>query len=85
MRTTLTLEDDVAVRLKRLARRRALRFKHAVNEALRAGLDALDSPPPSKPYTTPTFSLGLRPGLDRDKLGQLADELADQDKLKSLS
>jgi hypothetical protein len=37
MRTTLTLDDDVAVRLKRLTGFSS--FKEAINAALRAGLD----------------------------------------------
>ncbi len=40
MRTTLTLDDDVAARLERLRRDR--RFKDLVNEALRAGLERLE-------------------------------------------
>jgi Arc/MetJ family transcription regulator len=41
MRTTLTVDDDVAAKLKRLAKDRS--FKETVNEALRAGLHALES------------------------------------------
>lgn len=41
MRTTLTVEDDVAVKLKRLAKGRS--FKATVNEVLRAGLLSLES------------------------------------------
>ena len=54
MRTTLTLDDDVAVRLERL-RRNGRPLKEIVNEALRAGLDALERPPKQvrKSYTTP--------------------------------
>lgn len=40
MRTTITLEPDVAARLDRLRRTRA--FKDVVNEALRAGLDEME-------------------------------------------
>lgn len=40
MRTTLTLDDDIAARLERL--RKGRRFKDLVNEALRAGLDQLE-------------------------------------------
>ena len=45
MRTTLTLDDDVAAKLKRLKRKRGdARFRALVNDALRAGLDALETP-----------------------------------------
>ena len=38
MRTTLTFEDDLARRLREMARRRGISFKEAVNETLRRGL-----------------------------------------------
>ena len=41
MRTTLTLDDDVAALLRRLAERRRLPLKRIVNDAMRAGLAAL--------------------------------------------
>jgi hypothetical protein len=57
MRTTLTLDDDVAVRLRAAARDRP--FKVVVNEALRAGLRALEAAvPPRTPYLTRGFDLG---------------------------
>jgi hypothetical protein len=57
MRTTLTLDDDVAVKLKTAARNRP--FRTVVNEALRAGLMALEKrTPPRKPYRTRGFNLG---------------------------
>lgn len=59
MRTTLTLDDDVAARIDELRRRRSGSFKALVNEALRQGLAALDAPKPTRePYVTPTASLG---------------------------
>lgn len=48
MRTTLTIEDDVAVRLERLKAERGDSFKSVVNDALRRGLDALDEPTPER-------------------------------------
>ena len=57
MRTTLTLDDDVAVKLKAAAKHRP--FKVVVNEVLRAGFSALEKRPrPRKPYRTPGFDLG---------------------------
>jgi hypothetical protein len=46
MRTTVTLEEDVAVRLKRLRKNRP--FKDLVNDALRAGLDQIENTSSSK-------------------------------------
>ncbi|HXW70295.1 MAG TPA: ribbon-helix-helix protein, CopG family [Methylocella sp.] len=39
MRTTLTLDDDVAAALERLRRNRRLSLKQLVNETLRRGLE----------------------------------------------
>lgn len=59
MRTTLTLEPDVAKRLQHLRQKGNGSLKEAVNTALRAGLDALDrrEEPPSG-YQTTSVSLG---------------------------
>jgi hypothetical protein len=45
MRTTLTLDDDVAAALERLRRTRRGSFRDLVNEALREGLKGLTTPP----------------------------------------
>ncbi len=59
MRTTLTLEKDVAARLDQLARRRRTSRKSLVNEALRAGLAVLDQPAAANPpFRTSGFDLG---------------------------
>ncbi|HXH08028.1 MAG TPA: hypothetical protein VNI83_15730 [Vicinamibacterales bacterium] len=59
MRTTLTLDEDVAIRLERERKRRDVSLKTVVNEALRAGLDALDrAARPRRPFRTRGFDLG---------------------------
>lgn len=59
MRTTLTLDDDVAARLERQVKRRGQSFKAVVNDALRAGLDILDKPPERpRRFRTKGFDLG---------------------------
>jgi hypothetical protein len=45
MRTTLTLDDDVAAALERLRKARRGSFRDLVNEALREGLKSLTGPP----------------------------------------
>ena len=44
MRTTLTLDDDVAAMLERLRKRKGATFKQLVNDALRTGLRQLAAP-----------------------------------------
>lgn len=63
MRTTLSLDDDVAAQIEQLRARGSRTFKELVNEALRLGLGQLDREPsePDGPYTRPV-SLG-RPRL----------------------
>ena len=45
MRTTLTLDDDVAIGLERLRRSRNAQFKALVNEVLRLGLRHMNAQP----------------------------------------
>ena len=59
MRTTLTLDDDVAARLERVMEKRRQTLKAVVNDALRAGLQALDKArPAARPYRVRPFNLG---------------------------
>lgn len=59
MRTTLTLDDDVAARLEALQRKRRTAFKAIINETLRAGLDVVDRPRSDRrPFRTKGFNLG---------------------------
>lgn len=59
MRTTLTLDDDVAARLKAAVKTRRRPFKTLVNETLRAGLAAIEKRAASRPaYRTRGFDLG---------------------------
>jgi len=75
MRTTLTIDDDLAALLKQRARELGIPFKEAVNRTIRVGLGEAAKTHRGKPVKTVPHSFGLRPGIDPDKLGQLADEL----------
>ena len=75
MRTTLTIDDDLAGLLKQRARELGIPFKEAVNRTIRAGLGEAAKAQRVKPPRTVPHSFGFRPGIDLDKLGQLADEL----------
>jgi hypothetical protein len=74
VRTTLTLDDDLAGLLKQRAQELGVPFKEAVNRAIRAGLGDAQTRPCPAPKVIP-HSFGFRPGVDLDKLGQLVDEL----------
>jgi hypothetical protein len=73
MRTTLTLEPDVAMKLKKRMTARKQSLKDAVNQALRAGLKAEDAP--RVRFRVEPHAFGFKAGIDLDKLNQLSDEL----------
>jgi len=75
MRTTLTIDDDLAAILERETRRKGLSFKELVNSALRRGLVAEQLVAARKKVITRPHRFGFKPGIDLDKLNQLADEL----------
>ena len=75
MRTTLTLDADVAAQLKRETRRSGRSFKETVNAALRRGLAAPAQRRTHPPFVVQARPLGLRPGLNYDKTGDLLDQI----------
>lgn len=76
MRTTLTLDDDVADELRDEARRSGRSFKAVVNDAIRRGLrsGARPGPRPRRFRVRPS-ACGFRAGIDVTRLNQLVDEL----------
>ena len=59
MRTTLTLDPDVAALLERVRENRGASLKEAVNEGLRRGLKQMvEAARPAEPFRTTTVSLG---------------------------
>lgn len=81
MRTTVTLESDVEVLIRRLMRERDLSFKEAVNLAIRTGLTNGDDSPP---FSTPTHDMGIA-SIPLDKALTLAGELEDEHLVRKLS
>lgn len=77
MRTTLTLDDDVAALLKEKAHRQGQPFRRAVNDALRAGLSRTGSGRPRRYRLKPVSLGGPAPGIDLDKALRLAGTLED--------
>ncbi len=76
MRTTLTIDDDVAQALRDLSRKRGTSFKAVVNEVLRRGLTTGEKPAAIRePFRVKSAPRGFRAGIDPLKLNQLADEL----------
>ena len=71
MRTTLTLDPDVAAKARKGAAKLGKPFKEVVNMALRTGLDVVLAPPTAKPYRTKPRALGLRQGFSYDSIADL--------------
>ena len=84
MRTTVTLEQDLADKLKEYARRRRASFKVALNTVLRRGLAAQEAPSPRRRFTVEPHSSTLRPGVDPGKLNQVADRLEAEDFVREM-
>jgi hypothetical protein len=82
MRTTVTLDPDVAAKLKQTARERGVSFKAVLNDAVRAGLAA--GPHPGKRFRMQTAPLGVRPGVNLDKALTLAGEMEDAETMRKL-
>ena len=84
MRTTLTLDDDVAAALKEKAFRSGRPFRAVVNEALRTGLREAGSAPPRRYRLKPARLGGVLPGIDLDRALALADSLEDVEVARKL-
>lgn len=74
MRTTLTLDDDVAAGIRREARRTGRPVKAVVNDALRAGLESRARPTPA-PFRVQASDMGLLPGVVIDDVAGLLDRV----------
>ncbi len=75
MRTTLTIDDDIAGRIEERRRRDGQSLKQVINRLLREGLRHDQRPAEARKYRTKTHKLHLRPGFDAARLNRLADEL----------
>lgn len=75
MRTTLTLDADVAAKLKAEMRRSGASFKHLVNQYLRKALNARQPEALVKPYRVKARKLGFRRGLDYIHTGELLEQI----------
>jgi hypothetical protein len=72
MRTTITLDDDVAASLKRLEKRRGVKFKALVNEALREGIKSLAAPPRKRgQFRTRSVDLGSCRAANVDNVAEV--------------
>ena len=74
MRTTVTLDPDLAAKLRSLARERAISFTEALNATLRQGLGSAGRGSRRR-YRLASKPLRLRPGIDLEHALRLSAEL----------
>ncbi len=77
MRTTITLEEDIAARLNALQRQTGQSFKDIVNETLRAGLERHSGKraAPRKRFKVQARRLGQHAGLNYANVGELLEQI----------
>jgi hypothetical protein len=75
MRTTLTLDDDVAAKLDAESRKSGRSFKETVNHYLRLGLNAKKKAADRKPFKVRAQSLGTTPGVNHDSIARLIEQI----------
>lgn len=78
MRTTVTLDPDTEMLIRRRMRERGTSFKQTLNDAIRAGLAGT---PARTGFRTRTANLGL-PTVKLDRALQLASELEDEEMIR---
>jgi hypothetical protein len=72
VRTTLTIDDDVAALLEQLRNKRGIGLKDLINEALRRGLRELNvRPKPRTPFRTRSVDLGRARIASIDNIGEV--------------
>lgn len=84
VRTTLTLDPDVARLLEEEAHRRRLPWKQVVNDAIRRGLAAGRQNRREKRYRVTPHKAKLRAGIDPTSFNKLVDELEDDDRMEKM-
>ena len=74
MRTTLTLDPDVAQSLRKKIETEHITLKEAVNRTLRTGLRRSKADKPVK-FKVEPHAFGFHPGINLNKLNQLLDDM----------
>lgn len=76
MRTTLTLEEDVAQQVRRQTKQFHLPFKQVINRALRLGLEQMIRAKPRRTsYRTISHSMGIKSGYNLDNIQDLISQI----------
>jgi hypothetical protein len=79
MRTTVTLDPDVAEKLRKRVIESGQSMKAVLNGTLRAGFLAVKPEPERKKFRVKARRLGLRPGIDPARLLEYVNDLEDRE------
>lgn len=71
MRTTVTVDDIIDRKIRRLAAEQHISCREAINRTLRLGLDQQTTLCNRKPFIVRTHRGGFKPGVDMEKLNQV--------------
>lgn len=83
MRTTVTLDPDVAALIRNVMKERGMSFKEAINSAVRAGLQRTG--PRRRRFVQKTYSLGAEQTFRWDKALAVAEAMEDEELTRKLS
>ena len=75
MRTTLSIDDDIALLLEQEVRRTGKSFKATVNRLLSLGLTNARQPQTPRPFSVTPRRMGLGAGQSYDDISALLEEL----------
>lgn len=75
MRTTVTLDPDVAAKVKAEMRRTGKSFKEVLNSMVRKGAVQPAEQEKKEPFRIKARNLGERPGFNFDNIGELLEQI----------
>lgn len=75
MRTTTTLDDDVAAKVTAEAKRTGRSFKDALNDLIRRGITAKRAEQPRERFMVQARDLGMRDGITLDNISELLEQV----------
>jgi hypothetical protein len=75
MRISITLDEDVAAKVRAEVKNSGRPFKQVVNEALRQGLQHIEQPIKARPYRTHGHKMGLVPGMNLDNIQDVLETI----------
>ena len=83
MRTSISLDEDLAERLREISHLTRCFFTEVLNTTLRESLQR-KIPSSAEPYVTIPWNSGFAPGIDPTKLNHLSDEIEDEEIIQRL-